>query len=80
MKRLFVKPEYRGLSIGKLLVKAIILEAGKKGYAGMRLDTLSEMKAAQSLYSKLGFVDIPEYGNNHFKGARYMELNLKREL
>ena len=80
MKRLYVKPEYRGLSIGNLLVRNIIPEARKIGYKGVRLDTLPEMKEAQSLYSKLGFVNIPEYGNNHFPGAHFMELDLKKEL
>lgn len=76
MKRLFVKPEFRGFSIGVYLAEAIITEARKMGYDSIRLDTLPDMKAAQSLYSRLGFVDIPEYRHNPIKGARFMELRL----
>jgi putative acetyltransferase len=76
MKRLYVRPAYRKTGVGKELVAAII-EAGRKaGYSLMRLDTLSSMKAARSLYRSFGFEPIEAYYHNPLEGAVYMELDL----
>lgn len=58
MKRLFVKPQYKGLEIGRELARRIIIEARKRNYNYMRLDTLSTMEKAQKLYESLGFYDM----------------------
>lgn len=76
MKRLYVRPSFRGMSVGKSLAKAIIAEAKSRGFRGMRLDTLPSMPEAMSLYESLGFVDIPAYRFNPIEGSRYMELKL----
>lgn len=76
MKRLYVKPEFRGLGIGRSLSIAIIEEARKIGYAVMRLDTVPWMREAISLYRSLGFKEIESYTNNPIEGAMYMELKL----
>ena len=78
MKRLYVRNNYRGLGIGKRLVKKIIEEAQKLHYHFMRLDTLSTMKEAQALYVSFGFYDIKPYVYNPIQGARFMELSLKK--
>lgn len=78
MKRLYVRPSFRGKGIGKLLVEAIIAAARKAGYCTMRLDTLSSMKAARSLYKVFGFKPIHPYCHNPLEGAEFMELDLHR--
>jgi len=76
MKRLYVRDEYRGLRIGKGLIEAIINEAARLNYEYMRLDTLSTMEKAQSLYRSLGFYEIEPYVFNPMEGTKFMELKL----
>lgn len=78
MKRLFVRPEFRGKGIGKQLAVRIIDEAGIIGYTKMRLDTLPVMKEAVTLYRSLGFQDTAPYYHNPIQGTLYMELKLKQ--
>jgi ribosomal protein S18 acetylase RimI-like enzyme len=76
MKRLYVRPAWRGRGVGGLLANAIIAEAGQRGYARMRLDTVPGMEAAQGLYERLGFRDIAPYTDNPVPGTRFLELEL----
>ena len=77
MKRLFVRPAFRGKRLGKVLVESIIDEARKLGYTHMRLDTLpGRMDKAIALYQSMGFVDIGPYCENPVEGAKFMELDL----
>jgi GNAT superfamily N-acetyltransferase len=76
MKRLFVRPTYRGTGLGRVLVNAIIDEARKLGYTHMRLDTLpGRMDKAIALYRSIGFVEIEPYYTS-VEGAKFMELDL----
>jgi putative acetyltransferase len=76
MKRLYVRPDKRGLGVGRDLVRRILEEARARGYAAMRLDTLPVMKSAVSLYRRFGFHEIAPYIFNPIPGALYMERDL----
>jgi putative acetyltransferase len=76
MKRLYVRPQFRGHNLGLLLATEIIADARKIGYSQMVLDTLDTMTAAQKLYRSLGFKEIEPYCFNPIEGALYMSLDL----
>lgn len=76
MKRLYVRPAYRGLGLGRRLVEAILDRARQSDYACVLLDTLSDMEAARALYDDLGFEDIPPYYFNPIAGAHYLKVTL----
>jgi putative acetyltransferase len=77
MKRLYIRPEFRGKSFGKELTLTVIDKARRIGYTKMRLDTLPIMKEAIQLYKSLGFCEIDPYRHNPVEGALFMELDLK---
>jgi putative acetyltransferase len=75
MKRLYVRPQFRGKAVGRSLVEFVIAEARKIGYASVRLDTVEPvMKAAVAVYRRFGFHEIAPYCPNPIEGALYMEL------
>jgi ribosomal protein S18 acetylase RimI-like enzyme len=76
MKRLWVRPAFRGTRLGRRLAEAVLSEAGAAGYRAVRLDTLPSMREAQALYVSLGFADIPPYNDHPIEGTRFMEKRL----
>ena len=77
MKRLYLRPQFRGKGVGRALAEKVIAEARGMGYRKMRLDTVEPiMKDAVAMYRRLGFREIEPYCLNPIAGAMYMDLGL----
>jgi ribosomal protein S18 acetylase RimI-like enzyme len=76
MKRLFVRPGFRGLGLGRQLVEAALDAARSAGYACVLLDTLNDMESARALYEELGFTEVAPYYHNPIPGAHYLKVEL----
>jgi len=79
MKRLYLRPRFRGQGLGRVLAETVIAEARKIGYQRMRLDTVESVMAdAVAMYRRLGFRPIRPYRENPMPGTLYLELELER--
>jgi ribosomal protein S18 acetylase RimI-like enzyme len=76
MKRLYVRPGFRGLGLGRQLTEAILDAARGAGYGCVLLDTLDDMEAARALYEDLGFAEVPPYYHNPVPGSHYLKVDL----
>lgn len=76
MKRLYVRPAFRGLGLGRQLTEGILDAARQSGYSCVLLDTLDDMESARALYEDLGFQEIPPYYHNPHAGAHYLKVDI----
>ena len=76
MKRLYVRPAFRGMRISELLIDRIIADARDIGYSHMLLDTLPFLKSAIRIYRRYGFYEIPCYNDSPMDSSIYMQLDL----
>jgi len=76
MKRLYVRPKFRGMGISVKLIECIVRDAKEIGYQKMYLDTLAFLNEAINLYHKMGFREIEAYNDNPIEGSVFMELKL----
>ena len=83
IKRMFVRPEFRGKGIGKALVRGVLNEARFVGYHKLCLDSTKFMQAAHRLYKSFGFFEIEPYKESEIPEEYhqywvFMELSLNR--
>ncbi len=80
MKRLYVRPAFRGGKLGRELAERLLDEARRLGYSSMRLDSYASlMQAAIGLYRKLGFREVGPEPLEAVEGLIYMERSLVRQ-
>jgi len=80
MKRLYVRPAFRGRQLGRRMAEEIARRAGELGYRTLVLDTLGTMEAAQRLYVSMGFTPATSYYVNPLPNVKYYSLNLQKPL
>ncbi len=76
VKRLYVRPAFRGKELGRILVEKIIADAKEIGYSHMLLDTLPFLRRAIALYKNMGFYEVEQYNDSPMRNAVYMKLDL----
>ena len=76
MKRLYVRPECRGMKLGEKLINELLLRAKKAGYKEMVLDTIVPLQSAVHLYKKLGFTECEPYYDNPMPDVLYFRKEL----
>lgn len=76
MKRLYVRPQFRGNRLGEQLVRKILEDAREIGYSHMLLDTHPFLESAISLYRKFGFSTTERYNDSPMDSSLYMKLEL----
>jgi len=76
VKRLYVRPQFRGSGLGKALVNALAAEARAIGYAELIADTIPKVMAtALTMYERLGFEHVELY-SNETPEAQHIRLRL----
>lgn len=76
LKRLYIRPKFRGQKLGEMLTRRIMDDARKAGYKKLRLDTLPGLKSALSLYRRMGFYETEAYYDCLVPNTVFMEIEL----
>lgn len=76
LKRLYLRPEFRGHGLGEIMIQKIMADAKDAGYRWLRLDTLPGLKTALALYRRMGFYEIPAYYDCPVPDTVFMEIAL----
>lgn len=71
IKRMFVRPEARGLGIGRAIVEQLVADARELGCETVFLESASFMHAAHALYRSAGFVPGEPYAGREFEGVEH---------
>jgi ribosomal protein S18 acetylase RimI-like enzyme len=78
LKRLYVRPAYRGRGLGRRLLEALLAEAIAAGYREAVFDTLQSMTEAVALYRSLGFRETEPYNEHPVCGTLWFRKALTR--
>lgn len=76
VKRLYIRPAFRGLRLGEKLVAALMARARQLGYERLILDAVPQTTVAQALYRTIGFQEIEPYYANPVPGTKFFALQL----
>ena len=76
LKRLYIRPEFRGRNLGEELTRRIMNDAREEGYSILRLDTLPGLKSAVKLYRRMGCREIEAYYDCLVPKTIFMEIEL----
>jgi putative acetyltransferase len=76
VKRLYLRPGFRGQGLGRRLLEAVMERARAVSYDCLYADTLPIMMEALSLYQRAGFERVEAYSNAPTAGAIYLKLKL----
>ena len=76
LKRMYVRPQFRGNQMGEKLLDVILQDAKEIGYTAMLLDTLPFLKTAISIYKRMGFYEIESYNGSPMEGLVYLKMDL----
>ena len=76
LRRLWVRKPYRKQGVGKLITEALVAWARQAGYRAVRLETLSVMTQAETLFRGVGFAPVPDDRPSPFPGSKLLELRL----
>ncbi len=79
VKRLYLRPKYRGQGLGRRLLEAVVERASAMGYERLYADTLPVMSEALSLYERAGFERVEAYSSAPTPGAIYLKRGLVQE-
>lgn len=80
LKRLYVRPEYRGQHLAGMMTKQVISDAKEIGYHHMLLDTLPFLTDAIRMYRNYGFYEVPSYNNSPMDNLIYLKLDLTGDI